>query len=105
MQNVQTANFIREFLIEASHFGLHLDTENNTGPFKSVEGMTVAKVLDLKESYLFVLSAGFAILVYGAGTTGANFPLRWVSARPVQTVEELHHTIKLRREVQAARWN
>ena len=105
MQTAQTANFIESFLTEASNFGLHLDTTpGNTGPFNSVEGTTVAKILDLKETYVFVMSAGRAILIDCSGPTGTSFPDRWVS-RTVQSVEELHHVIKLRRAVQNARWN
>lgn len=106
MQNVQTAqtaNFIESFLVNASQFGLHLD-ETNTGPFQSVKELKVVKVLDLKETYVFITSAGPAILIDCSGPTGTSYPDHWVS-RVVGDVEELHDQIKLRRAVQAGRWN
>lgn len=102
MQNVQTANFIREFLTGASQFGLHLDTKT-TGPFQHVTGeITVAKVIDLTDTYVFVMASGHVLVL--DGSIGMSFPERWTS-KVVETIEELAEFIKVRRAVQSARWS
>lgn len=102
MQNVQTANFIESFLVEASQFGLHLD-ETNTGPFKSVTGeLVVSRVMDLTDTYVFVMASGHVLVL--DGSIGMSFPARWTS-KAVESVEELADFIKVRRCVQAGRWN
>ena len=93
-------NFIREFLTGASQFGLHLD-ETKTGPFKTGEDVTIAQVLDLKETYALILSSGHVLLV--DASAGAAHPA--TVSKTVQTVEELAAIIRVRRAVQAGRWN
>lgn len=93
-------NFIREFLTNASHFGLHLD-ETKTGPFKTGEDVTIAQVLDLKETYAMILTSGHALLV--DASAGAAQPA--TVSKTVSTVEELADIIRTRRAVQSGRWD
>lgn len=100
MQNVQ--NFIEQFLTAASHFGLHLDTEK-TGPFQPIDGkLAVAKVLNLLDTYVFVMSTGHVLVLDGSIDT--EDPARWTT-KAVSSVEELADFIRLRRTVQSGRWN
>ena len=95
-------NFIREFLTNASHFGLHLDTDQ-TGPFKHVaEELTVAKVMDLTDTFVFVMATGHVLVI--DGSVSMSYPEQWTT-KAVSTVEELADFIKLRRAVQSGRWN
>lgn len=99
MQNVK---FSEKFLTDASQFGLHLDTET-TGPFQHVTGeITVAKVIDLTDTYIFVMASGHVLAL--DGSIGMSFPVRWTT-KVVETVEELAEFIKVRRAVQTARWS
>lgn len=102
MQNVK--NFIEKFMTEASVFGLHLDTSpDNIGPFKSVAGeLLVSRVMDLTDTFVFVMEPGHVLVL--DGSIGMSFPARWTS-KAVENVEELADFIKLRRTVQAGRWN
>lgn len=105
MQNVQNvADFIQKFMTEASVFGLHLDTSpDNTAPFKSVTGeLVVSRVMDLTDTYVFVMASGHVLVL--DGSIGMSFPARWTS-KAVESVEELADFIKVRRRVQAGRWN
>lgn len=102
MQNAQNVNFINEFLTEASNFGLHLDTDK-TGPFKHVAGeLTVAKVLDLTDTFVFVMVTGHVFVI--DGSVSMSYPAQWTT-KAVSTVDELADFIKLRRAVQSGRWN
>lgn len=94
-------NFMREFLTHASHFGLHLDTDQ-PGPFTSVDGLTVARVTDLKDSYVLVLSGGYVVFL--DGSAGMDNPTQWVS-KVVETVDELADVIRARRAIQSGRWD
>ena len=95
-------NFIESFLNDASHFGLHLDT-SNTGPFEAIGGkLAVAKVLNLLDTYVFVMNTGHVLVMDGSIDT--ENPARWTT-KAVSTVEELADWIRSRRVVQSGRWN
>ena len=102
MQQPQT--FINRFMTAASQYGLHLDeSADNLGPFESIDGkLCVSRVLDLRDTFVFVLETGQVLGI--DASIGMNAPARWTS-KSVSSVDDLADFIKLRRKAQSGNWD
>lgn len=98
MQNVK---FSEKFLLDASHFGLHLDATPGAFPLVSTDTIAVAAVLDLENvAVLLDNRSNNAVLVdFAAQKNGSWFSFI------CNTVEELADLIKTRRQLRAGNWD